>query len=126
MTTTPMTAAPTGVGALAPALLAELRDLLTTARAEEQAQARAHLATVDALTGQADVDSGLAREAAEVAAARAEEAVGDIEAALRRLDAGTFGACERCGAAIPLERLRAIPHARSCVTCPGQRGGRFW
>ena len=41
----------------------------------------------------------------------------EIDAAQARLAAGTFGACERCGKAIPLARLRAVPAARLCVVC---------
>lgn len=41
----------------------------------------------------------------------------DIADAFRRLDAGTYGICERCGATIPTERLRANPFARFCVPC---------
>jgi DnaK suppressor protein len=41
----------------------------------------------------------------------------EIHAAQARLAAGTFGVCERCGKAIPLRRLRAVPAARLCVGC---------
>jgi len=41
----------------------------------------------------------------------------EIDAAQARLAAGTFGACERCGTAIPLARLRALTTARLCVVC---------
>jgi RNA polymerase-binding transcription factor DksA len=43
----------------------------------------------------------------------------EIEAALARIDAGTYGSCVRCGAAIPAERLRMRPFAGTCVTCAG-------
>ncbi|HWJ67221.1 MAG TPA: TraR/DksA C4-type zinc finger protein [Nocardioides sp.] len=41
----------------------------------------------------------------------------EIEAALARLASGTYGVCERCGQAIPPERLEARPAARTCVGC---------
>jgi DnaK suppressor protein len=41
----------------------------------------------------------------------------EIEDALVRLEAGTFGLCERCGRAIALARLRAMPAARHCLEC---------
>jgi RNA polymerase-binding protein DksA len=41
----------------------------------------------------------------------------EIAAAQARLAAGTFGACARCGRAIPLARLRALPNARLCIVC---------
>jgi hypothetical protein len=43
--------------------------------------------------------------------------LGEVGAALHRLDAGTFGVCENCGKAIPKGRLDAIPYARYCVAC---------
>ena len=43
----------------------------------------------------------------------------EVAEALGRIDAGTFGTCERCGKAIPAERLDAIPYARHCVACAG-------
>jgi RNA polymerase-binding transcription factor DksA len=63
-------------------------------------------------------EAGTERELSDVLAARNAETVRDLEAALARLDAGTYGACERCGNAIPFERLEAMPHARLCVACP--------
>ena len=40
-----------------------------------------------------------------------------VEAALRRLDEGTFGACVRCGRPIAAERLEALPWAAHCIDC---------
>ena len=50
-----------------------------------------------------------------VAQARAHLA--EVDAARERLDAGTYGVCERCGKAIDRERLQARPTARLCITC---------
>ena len=41
----------------------------------------------------------------------------DILAALSRLDAGTYGSCERCGSKIQEERLEALPFAITCIAC---------
>jgi RNA polymerase-binding transcription factor DksA len=41
----------------------------------------------------------------------------EIDAALARLEAGTYGLCVRCGAPIPEERLELRPFAATCVTC---------
>jgi DnaK suppressor protein len=41
----------------------------------------------------------------------------EIEAALRRLEAGTYGVCEVCGEPISAARLEARPAARTCITC---------
>jgi RNA polymerase-binding protein DksA len=45
------------------------------------------------------------------------ERITQVERALERLDEGTYGWCERCGSAIPVERLAAFPSATLCVTC---------
>ncbi|BCJ37277.1 DnaK suppressor protein [Actinocatenispora thailandica] len=45
------------------------------------------------------------------------ERIGEIDAALRRVDAGSYGVCERCGQPIAEERLAARPAARCCITC---------
>ena len=41
----------------------------------------------------------------------------EIEAALRRIELGTYGVCETCGGAIGRLRLRAVPEARLCIIC---------
>ncbi len=38
-------------------------------------------------------------------------------AALEKIEAGTFGTCERCGNPIQDERLEALPTATLCVDC---------
>jgi RNA polymerase-binding transcription factor DksA len=45
----------------------------------------------------------------------ARETLVEIEAALQRIDAGTYGVCEGCGKPIGGERLAAIPWARLCI-----------
>jgi DnaK suppressor protein len=47
----------------------------------------------------------------------ARQAVADTAQALRRMAEGSYGTCERCTAAIPLERLEVLPHVRFCVPC---------
>lgn len=41
----------------------------------------------------------------------------EIEAALTRLEQGTYGICARCGEPIAPGRLEARPTARTCVRC---------
>jgi RNA polymerase-binding protein DksA len=41
----------------------------------------------------------------------------EIDAALARIDAGTFGTCTRCGKPIGEERLDAMPYATLCIDC---------
>lgn len=43
--------------------------------------------------------------------------VSEIDAALERLDADTYGICERCGRPIAPGRLEARPVARTCIEC---------
>jgi RNA polymerase-binding transcription factor DksA len=45
-----------------------------------------------------------------------------IEQALRRIDEGRYGICQACGGPMGMQRIRAIPEARFCVSCSGQRG----
>ncbi len=40
-----------------------------------------------------------------------------VDAALRRLNAGTYGHCEACGNPIDRARLDALPYATRCVKC---------
>ena len=40
-----------------------------------------------------------------------------IEAALRKIDKGTYGTCESCRKPIPQPRLEALPFARYCIGC---------
>ncbi|MGW8482463.1 TraR/DksA family transcriptional regulator [Microbacterium sp. NPDC055903] len=41
----------------------------------------------------------------------------EVEDALARVDAGTYGVCTSCGAAIPAARLEVRPFAELCVSC---------
>lgn len=57
------------------------------------------------------------------------ELLDEIDAALKRIDEGTYGLCETCTeegksaskARIPKARLRAIPFARNCIDCERKR-----
>jgi RNA polymerase-binding protein DksA len=48
---------------------------------------------------------------------RTEERLWEVEAALDRVAQNTYGYCVRCGAEIPLQRLRALPAAATCIEC---------
>jgi DnaK suppressor protein len=60
---------------------------------------------------------------------RDQELLGEISAAIKRVDAGTYGLCEGCVAEgksnskcwIPKLRLKAVPWARNCVECERKR-----
>ncbi len=43
--------------------------------------------------------------------------VAQVRAAIRRLDAGTYGRCATCGEPIGAARLAAMPSTTTCVTC---------
>lgn len=60
-----------------------------------------------------------------------QDALYEIEEALKRIDAGTYGVCEMSNKLIPHPRLEAIPFARFTVECQQQlekenRGRRRW
>ncbi len=61
-----------------------------------------------------DEDGGLHRSAADTVDALLDE----VELALARLDDGTYGRCETCGAVIDDAVLAADPVVRSCGACP--------
>lgn len=48
----------------------------------------------------------------------------DIEAAIRRIDDGSYGICATCAKAIPRKRLEVLPFARRCLTCEGENERR--
>jgi RNA polymerase-binding transcription factor DksA len=49
--------------------------------------------------------------------AHSQDALHEVESALRRLDDGTYGRCESCSHPIAPARLEALPAARRCVKC---------
>ena len=55
---------------------------------------------------------------------RESQAVAEIDEALRRIDEGTYGDCERCGKPIPEARLEALPTARYDAACQSQLESR--
>lgn len=52
---------------------------------------------------------------------KVESTLEDVERALAKLDKGTFGLCESCGARIDRARLEALPHARCCLDCQSRK-----
>ena len=53
---------------------------------------------------------------------QAEEHLAQVDAALARLDEGTYGVCAVCGREIPSERLEVRPAATTCVACATSSG----
>jgi DnaK suppressor protein len=48
-------------------------------------------------------------------------AIKEIEAAMKRLDAGSYGICDECGNEITEGRLKIVPFARYCRVCQEDR-----
>jgi len=110
--------------------LAEQRRLLESERAVYVGQAHDLRAEAESLAQerepgdvQFDEESGeggtvtVDRERDLALSAQALAAVEEIDAALARIEDGTYGACERCHQPIPKPRLKALPFARLCVAC---------
>ena len=102
-----------------------LRDQLQ----EERIRLREQLANLGHGEAELDFDENFA-DSGQVTAERGEvealsgqlsETLQDIEDALAKFDAGTYGACEACGQPIPEARLEAMPAARLCISCASQR-----
>ncbi|MBN1400446.1 MAG: TraR/DksA C4-type zinc finger protein [Anaerolineae bacterium] len=45
----------------------------------------------------------------------------EVEDALKRMDAGSYGVCRHCGARIDVARLKAMPTAALCLSCQEQQ-----
>nr|WP_269329020.1 TraR/DksA C4-type zinc finger protein [Kineosporia babensis] len=57
------------------------------------------------------------REHEQALLSQIDESIRDTEAALGRIEAGTYGVCESCAEPIALPRLEAFPRAALCVSC---------
>jgi DnaK suppressor protein len=105
-----------------------IREALTARRDELREEYDQHLAEIaelqrDRLTDaagddQADTGSKTFEREQEISLAHSIlERTTQVERALERLEEGNYGWCERCGNAIPVERLAAFPSATLCVSC---------
>ena len=111
---------------LTPERIARLRGYLL----EEQASLRQELVSLEDSVQEANV--GLGNHMAEDATAAFDQATAvslrrghelalkEVERALHRMDADTYGRCERCGDEIDFARLKAVPQASLCMTCQRQ------
>ena len=75
----------------------------------EEAGVGNHLAETASATLDREIDYSLEENSTHVLSA--------IDAALARIEDGTFGACGTCGSAIEGDRLEAIPYATQCIDC---------
>ena len=57
------------------------------------------------------------RELAVTLEDNSEAVLAAIDAALKRIEDGTYGTCVRCGRPIASERLEALPYAELCIDC---------
>ncbi|HZR13952.1 MAG TPA: TraR/DksA C4-type zinc finger protein [Acidimicrobiia bacterium] len=105
---------------------ASLRDRLTEERERLRDQLR-QMGRGDA--GDMDFDEGFA-DSGQVTAERGEvdalagqllETLREIDNALAKFDAGTYGRCESCGQPIAEARLEAMPAARLCIVCASKK-----
>lgn len=81
---------------------------LVSARASAEERAKS--------SGDADL-LGVERNLVARASSTIRQGLEDIDAALKRLDDGTYGVCTKCGGQIPPERLMVRPRAATCVPC---------
>jgi DnaK suppressor protein len=104
------------------ARLEHQRDKLQAELAEARAQAGNGLGYS---THQADHGSEAFEQAADLAMRQnAERLLYEVERALQRIEAGTYGICHDCGEAIDPARLTAIPYARYCMDCASRHERR--
>ena len=91
---------------------------LGAALTQQQADLRREIETYEADTGFSDRSHSTEERARVIAVVRALRSnLHDVDRALAKMDAGTYGTCERCGNQITEERLEAIPWALLCIDC---------
>jgi DnaK suppressor protein len=94
--------------------LLELRAALSKKIQRLTGEAREEVPVYSLHIGDAATDS-FDRDLALGLASFGQAALYDVDAALKRIEDGTYGICERTGKPIPLARLVAIPWARYCI-----------
>jgi RNA polymerase-binding protein DksA len=122
--------APPPVSPVSAKVLTKLKKLLEEERETHLRQAEDLAAEAEALAAergsgdtQFDEESGegdtlnVERERDLALSASARAAVEEIDRALARMEAGTYGVCERCGNKIAVARLEALPYAALCIDC---------
>lgn len=66
-----------------------------------------HLADTASETYDRELDEGIEEDA--------KERLREVDAALERIESGTYGTCSVCGKPIPLERLEAVSWTTLCI-----------
>jgi DnaK suppressor protein len=77
--------------------------------ASEESPYDQHLAETAGITLDREIDLTLEENARAV--------IAQIDRALRKLDAGGYGTCDKCGQPIGEDRLKVAPHATLCIDC---------
>lgn len=107
-----------------------LKKALEEERASVDRQLSEHGVPVDSETVEVDVDEGFA-DSGHATAERSQtlalveqlhEHSHAIDAALARIEEGTYGKCQNCGQEIAFERLEARPSSTLCMTCKQAEG----
>jgi RNA polymerase-binding transcription factor DksA len=99
---------------------AEFEHQLPAIRAELDQQRRFRLEQLEQLAVEAEAmatDDQARLQVSRFLTLAAESALEDIDAALQRLEQGSYGTCERCAEPIPWERLEVLPMTRLCTPC---------
>jgi DnaK suppressor protein len=101
---------------------AELQQMLEGERARLKAQLAHGESRINEHVGYGNHMADDATEAFEQARdfsvrTRLEGTLLEVEHALRKFEAGTYGVCESCGVKIDWARLEAKPEARLCIKC---------
>jgi len=104
----------------------QLRHMRTEVIGQLRAQRGGEIGRAESAPDRHDVQSGdraqneSERDLAMAIDARETEALTAIDAALKRIQAGSYGQCTDCGIDIPTARLHANPTAARCIDCQGQ------
>ena len=105
--------------------LQEQRENLRKEIADQGGDPDSDDASIDVERGFADSAHSTAERARLIAVMKALRAnLRWVNRALKKIELGTYGTCERCGSAIPIERLDALPWAILCVDCARKGEGR--
>lgn len=99
-------------------VLLELRRTYQTKLAQMESSNALEISGTGYTNHQADDATMVYDQTADVSAFRAVQTrLRQVEAALARYEAGTYGICENCGREIDIARLEAIPYTPLCLRC---------
>ncbi len=109
--------------------MAEAREALLAARVDARSRLEHLTREFDSIVASAEgtppddehdpdgTTAGFERAQVQALAASTREQLAAIDAALARLDAGTYGRCDRCAGPVEPARLDAVPTATTCIRC---------